>query len=146
MNYKNPIRKELISLPILQMRKLRLREVRNLLKVTQLVRVGVRIESLNSQWPNVLLFPNGDGWGLGTGEVKGEKTGVCDTDSFKHQHRLPHCPGWRPFLSPLSPGLPVQSALPVSPSWVFVTLCSYSHFSEAVFFLGCSLLPFILWM
>ena len=31
------------------MRKLRLREVRNLLKVTQLVRVGVRIESLNSQ-------------------------------------------------------------------------------------------------
>ena len=49
MNYKNPIRKELISLPILQMRKLRLREVRNLLKVTQLVRVGVRIESLNSQ-------------------------------------------------------------------------------------------------
>ena len=58
--YKNPIRKELISLPILQMRKLRLREVRNLLKVIPLVTVRVRIESLNSQSPNVLPFANGD--------------------------------------------------------------------------------------
>ena len=58
--YKNPIRKELISLPILQMRKLRLREVRNLLKVIPLVSVRVRIESLNSQSPNVLPFANGD--------------------------------------------------------------------------------------
>ena len=58
--YKNPIRKELISLPILQMRKLRLREVRNLFKVIPLVSVRVRIESLNSQSPNVLPFANGD--------------------------------------------------------------------------------------
>ena len=47
------------------------------------------------------------------GEVKGEKKGVCDTDSFKHRHRLPRCPGWWPFLSPLSPGLqPFQSVHP----------------------------------
>ena len=42
------------------MRKLRLREVRNLLKVIPLVTVRVRIESLNSQSPNVLPFANGD--------------------------------------------------------------------------------------
>ena len=57
LNYcKNPIRQVLISLHILQMRKLRLREVRNLLKITQLVSGGVRIESLDSQSPNVLPF------------------------------------------------------------------------------------------
>ena len=75
MNYKNPISKELISLPILQMRKLRLREVTNLLKITQLVSVGVRIESLNSQSPKVLPLPNADGRGLGTegGERRKER-------------------------------------------------------------------------
>ena len=75
MNYKNPISKELISLPILQMRKLRLREVTNLLKITQLVSVGVRIESLNSQSPKVLPLPNAYGRGLGTegGERRKER-------------------------------------------------------------------------
>ena len=58
--YKNPIRKELISPPILQMRKLRLREVRDLLEVIPLVSIRVMIESLNSQSPNVLPFANGD--------------------------------------------------------------------------------------
>lgn len=57
---KNPIRWVLVSLLILPVKKLRLREVKNLLRIRCLVSDGVRIKSLDSQSPNVLPFLNAE--------------------------------------------------------------------------------------
>ena len=125
--YKNPIRKELISLPILQMRKLRLREVRNLLKVIPLVSVRVRIESLNSQSPNVLPFANGDKWGLGTEERWKEKRKVCVTQARSDSSTAP--PSQAGVFS-RAPFIRVPCAVsPASPSVRSICDCAVTHTS-----------------
>lgn len=101
-----------------------------MLRITELLSGGVRIESLDSQSPNVLLFLNGDGK-RGEGVIKGKERCVTQT-----LFQPPTLTCWWP-----SPMASSQSSLSLAPRvGLAVVPNAYSparpltlHFSAGVF-------------